>query len=78
MSGAGHDISVVGSLAQAECLHDGTVAVDVVLIEVFQHLAATAYELGQRASGSEVLVVLLQVLGEVLDAVGEQRDLALS
>ena len=78
MSGAGHDFSVVGLLAQAECLHDGTVAVDILLVEIFQHFAATTYQLGQRTGSAEVLVVLLQVLREVLDAIGEQGNLALS
>ena len=64
-------------LTQAESLHDGTIAVDVVLVEILQHLATTADELGQRAGGAVVLVVLLQMLRQVLDAIGEQGNLAL-
>ena len=64
-------------LAQAESLDDGAVAVDVVDVEILQELAAASYHHGQRASCEVVLVVLLQVLGEVLDAVGEEGDLAL-
>ena len=73
-------VALIGRLllAQSEGLDDGTIAGDVVLIEILQHLAAATDELGQRASRSEVLVVLLQVLGEVLDAIGEESNLALS
>ncbi len=66
-----------GLLTQAEGLDDGTVAVDVVYIEILQQLAAAAYHHRQRAGCHVVLVVLLQVLSQVLDAVGEQSNLAL-
>ena len=65
-------------LTQAEGLDQRTIAVDVFVVEILQQLAATAYELGQRAGRGKVLVVLLEVLGEVLDAIGEQRYLALA
>ena len=64
-------------LAQAESLHNGTIAVNVLVVEILQHLAATTHELGQRAGCTIVLVVLLQVLSQVLDAVAEQCNLAL-
>ena len=64
--------------AQTEILDQLTIAVDVLVVEVLQELAATAYHLGQRTSGAEVLVVILQVLSEVLDAIGEQCHLALN
>ena len=65
-------------LAETEGLDDGTIAIDVSVVEILQHLAAATDELGQRAGGTEVLVVLLQVLRQVLDAIGEQCNLALS
>ena len=63
--------------AQSESFHNGAIAVDVGVIKILQHLAATAYKLGKRAGGAKVLVVLLQVLREVLDAESEQSNLAL-
>ena len=66
-----------GLLTQAERLDDSTVAVDVDVVEMLQQLAATAYHHGQRAGGVEVLVILLQVLRQVLDAIGEQGNLSL-
>ena len=54
-------------LTQSECLHDSTIAVDVVLVEVLEHLTATTYELRQRACCTLVLVVgILAVLCENL------------
>ena len=34
-------------LAQAELLHDGTIALDVAVVEVVEQGATLAYELGQ-------------------------------
>ena len=65
-------------LTQTESLNNGAVAINVVYIEILQELAATTYQLGERTSSNKVLVVLLQVLGEVLDTIGEQGNLALS
>ena len=65
-------------LTQAESLDECTVAVDVLVVEILQQFAATAYHLGQGTSGTEVLVVLLQVFRQVLNAESEQGDLALN
>ena len=64
-------------LTQTEGLNQRTIARDVGVVKVLQHLAATADELRQRAGSAIVLVVLLQVLRQVLDAIGEQSNLAL-
>ena len=65
-------------LTQAECLDEFTITIDVLVVEILQELTTATYQLGQRTSGTEVLVVLLQVLGEVLNAIGEQGYLALN
>ena len=70
--------SLIRLLTQAKSLDKSTIAGNVFVVEILQQLAATTYELGERTSGSKVLVVLLQVLGEVLDAEGEQGYLALA
>ena len=63
-------------LTKTEGLDELTIAVDVLVVQVLQELTATTYHLCQGTSGTEVLVVLLQVLGEVLNAIGEQGYLA--
>ena len=66
-----------GLLTQTQSLHDSTITIDIVYVEILQQLTTTTYHLGQRTSGSIVLVILLQVLRQVLDTIGEQCDLAL-
>lgn len=65
-------------LTQTQSLNDSTVAGNVALLQVVQEGAALTYQAGQSTLGAMVLAVLLHVLGEVLDAEGEQCDLALS
>ena len=66
------------SLTDAELFlgDDSTVAVDVLAYQIVEERTALAYKHLEGACGSIVLVVLLKVLGEVLDAHGEKCDLA--
>ena len=64
-------------LTQTESLHNLTVAVDVTLLEIGEETTTLTYELSQRASGHEVLVVSLDVLSQVSDTIREERDLCL-
>ena len=64
-------------LTKTESLDDGTVAIDIAVVQVVEQSATLADELGKRTGSDEVLVVLLHVLREVLDAVGEEGNLAL-
>ena len=76
-----HPLLVLSSyrlLTQAESLDEFTITIDVLVVEILQEFTTATYQLGQRTSGSEVLVVLLQVLGEVLNAIGEQGYLTLN
>ena len=68
----------VGLLTQTQSLHNSTITIDIVGVEILQELTTATYQLCQRTSSSIVLVVLLQVLGEVLDTIREQCNLALS
>lgn len=65
-------------LAETESLDDCAVAVDVLLLEVREETTALAYELHEGAVSGVILVVCLNVLCEVLDAVSEERNLALA
>ena len=55
----------------------GTIALDVLLHEVVEQAAALTDHLVQAAAGVVVLRVLLEVLGELSDALGEDSDLDL-
>lgn len=64
--------------ADAEFLlgDDGTITIDILADQVVEKSAALTYESLQCTCCGEVLVVFLQVLCEVLDAYGEECDLA--
>ena len=55
---------------------DRAVTVDVFADQIVEKAAALAYESLQCACCSVVLVIALEVLGEVLDTDGEECDLA--
>ena len=63
-------------LTQTESLNDSTIALDVAVFEIVEQGAALTDEDGQRTCGVMILVVALQVLGQMLDAIGEQCNLA--
>jgi len=65
-------------LTDTELFDDSTIALDVFGFEVVQHATTFTYESGQCALCTEVLAVLLEVLGEVVDTEGEECNLALS
>ena len=66
-----------GLLTDTELLNNSTVALNVFSLEVIQQAATLTYQVGQCTLGVEVLAVLLEVLGKVVDTEGEQGDLAL-
>ena len=55
----------------------GTIALDVLLHEIIEQAAALTDHLVQAAAGVVVLRVLLEVLGELSDTLGEDSDLDL-
>ena len=52
-------------LAEAEGLDDGTIAVDVAIVEVIEQCTALSYQLCQRTCGSIIFTVLLYVLRQM-------------
>ncbi len=64
-------------LADAELGDDRTVTLDVLGSQVVQHLAALTDHLEQAAAAVVVVDVHLQMLGELLDAGSQDRDLDL-
>src|SRR5512139_1044312 len=65
------------STTQTEALHDRAVAVDVFLLHVVQKATTLTHEQQQATTAVVVVLVLLEVLGQVRDAVAEQRHLDL-
>ena len=64
-------------LAQTQLSDQGTITVDVLLLQIGQQIAAAADHLEQAAAAVVVMLVGLEMLGQVVDACGEQRDLNL-
>src|SRR5690606_13948998 len=65
----------VASATQPETLDQRAVAVDVDVLQVSQQPATLTHEQQQATTRVVVVLVLLQVLGEVLDAAGQHGDL---
>src|SRR5919108_3047714 len=63
--------------AQAQPLDQVAVLVRVLALQVIEQLAPLAHQLEQPAARVEVLDVGLEMLGEAVDALGEERDLHL-
>ena len=63
--------------SQAEAGDDRAVALDVGLLQVVEETTALAHEEQQSPTAVVIVLVLLEVLGEVRDAVAQQRDLHL-
>lgn len=64
-------------LSETELLNNGTVAVNVLLLEIIQKITTLTYHLKKTAARVVVVVVELQVLGEVGNSLGENGDLYL-
>ena len=64
-----------GLLAQVEFLQQVVVLGEVFALEVIKQLATTAGHLEQATAAVEILAMRAQMLGQVIDPGGEQRDL---
>ena len=62
-------------LSDVQLLDDRTVALNVNLLQITQQVSSVTDHLGQAATAVVVVVVVLEVLGEVVDAVGQNSDL---
>ena len=62
-------------LAEIEGFNQSAVSVEVGALEVVKELAAARNHAEQAAAGVVVLLVDLQVLGELVDAGGQKSDL---
>src|SRR5690606_15758986 len=62
-------------LAQTQLLDQGVVALHVLALEIIKQRTALVDHGQQAAARMVVLVVLLEVLGQVADPLGKDRDL---
>jgi hypothetical protein len=70
-----HRISLRTLLADAERLDDGPVTIDVLGLQVVEETPALADQHEQATAGMVILRVELEVLGQIGDALREERDL---
>src|SRR5579884_224874 len=63
--------------ADAEAPDEGAVAGDVLIAQISEHPLAASDHHHEAAPRVEILFVLAQVLGQLVDARGQQRDLHL-
>ncbi len=64
-------------LSQTELFNDSSVSFDVYLLEVVEKVSSVTYHLEEAATAVVVLVVVLEVLGEVSYSVSKDSDLNL-
>ena len=64
-------------LSQTKLCYDSTVALDINLLEIAEKVLSVTDHLLKTAAAVCVVVVLLEVLGKVLDSVGQKCDLNL-
>src|SRR5262249_14714333 len=64
-------------LAEAELVDQGLVPLEVAFLQIREPPPAAAHELEQSTTGMMVVPVHLEVLRQVADAVGQERDLDL-
>ena len=69
--------SLVDVVADTEFLDEGAVLLDVALLDVLQEVTTLTDEMAQATAGGMVLLVGLEVLGELGDAVGQDGNLNL-
>ena len=64
-------------LTDTQLLDGSSVSLDVLALEVSEEVSSLTYHLQQASSGVMILLVNLQMLGEVIDPLGEDSDLNL-
>ncbi len=67
--------SLLTLLSEVQLLDDCTIAVDVNLLQITEEITSVTDHLQKTAAAVVVLHVGLQVLGQVVDAVGQNSDL---
>ena len=63
-------------LPEIELLDQGAVLLDVLCLKVVEQSASLTYEIEEGGLCAEILPVVLEMAGQVVDAVREQSDLS--
>ena len=58
-------------LTDTEFFNDSTIALDVFCLQIIQHAATFTNEGGQCTLRTEILAIILQVLGKMVDTEGK-------
>src|SRR5690606_21102468 len=74
-AGSGCPLPAIFLAAQAELLDQGLIATLVLALQVVEQAAALRNQSEQTTTGMVVLLVVLEVLGQVADALGKDRHL---
>lgn len=69
---------IPGLLAQTKLLDESSIPFEILLHQVVEQSPALAYKHEQSSSRVMIMLVQLQVAGEVVDSLGENRDLDFS
>lgn len=64
-------------LTQTQCLDDSTIAIDIAALQIVEETATLTYETSQSTLCAVVLTVLLHVLCQMSNTIGEESYLAL-
>ena len=68
---------MVGSFAEIQCVQHLAVASFVMPLEVLQQAASTADHHEEALAGVHIFLVGLEVIGQAVDALGQERNLHL-
>lgn len=63
--------------SDTELTDDGPVSGDIGLVKIIEETTALTHKGDERTLGGKILPECFQVLGEVIDTLGEQSDLTL-
>ena len=70
-------LPMIALSSQTELAYDGTVALNIVVLEIVEQVSSVTDHLLKSAAAVEVVLVCLQVLSEGCDSVGQNCDLYL-
>ena len=64
-------------LSQSKSLDQGTISLNILILQIIQHTSSLSNHLQKSSSGVMVLGIVLQMLGQLSDPFGKDSDLNL-
>jgi hypothetical protein len=71
------EVCQAGLLAYTKFLDQGSVFLNIFIFEIIKQTAPLANQFQQPLTGMMILLVYLEMFGEILDSIGQQSDLHL-